>query len=63
MKNTEIRTEKDTFDSPVKLKSGYANTTQEYDIDESRTSIINKLIVGEYSVKGKNTCWAFCYKY
>ena len=41
MENKEIRTEKDTADSAVKLKSGYVNATQEYDTDESRISIIS----------------------
>jgi hypothetical protein len=41
MENKEIRTEKDTSDSPVMLKSGYVNVTQEYDIDKSKIRIIS----------------------
>ena len=44
MEHKEIRTEKNTSESPVKLKSGYIFTTQKYDMDESRISIINDKI-------------------
>ena len=53
MENKEIRTEKDTSDSPVKPKSGYVNATQEYAIDETKISINSDKM--ENSVSKENT--------